>query len=670
MGSEIGVMSNTAGLAERLRRLLCTSGGSMELGQLGRSLGLNEQQMARLLEVEEGRSLVIREQGEGERVAVYRSNVRLCSERTQTCIGGCGKLHMCRYFILGSCSRSPCKFNHCIQTAQDLLVIQEHQLSTLSITELRQLLLQNDPGLLPDVCLHYNRGDGHHGSCTFKSNCNKLHVCQHFLQGDCKFGNICKRSHNLSEEETMRKLMKWGLRPNFLPGLLVTYLNANAIRNSSVTSPRKEVTAPKQQETAGSPGTATAQPTEEICLYFIRNSCSFNDKCVRDHYHLPYRWQMCINGVWKDFDNMEAIEKAYCDPNNRLRIVDMNFDTMTFKSYKVKRLSTPSSASKPPHFILTTDWLWYWLDENYRWIQYGKENDLHAASIITSLDLENVYLSDATASIPFKAGKHEYILSFKEMVQRNVRYHTERRVCRRPVFVSAEDVKKKKSRNPEAAKGDDKSIPAHWDRGQVPDTGYTLVPLVQSMDEYSKVEAMFKRTLPSMTVLSIQRIQNPALWEVYQWQKDQMKKQNGGKDVDERQLFHGTNDSLIDAICQQNFDWRICGAHGTAFGKGSYFARDSAYSHNYARSSISRTRVMFVARVLVGDFIHGKSSYLRPPSKSASSSFYDSCVDSEISPSIFVIFEKHQIYPEYLIKYSDDPGDLNGLLSALKRGRI
>lgn len=38
--------------------------------------------------------------------------------------------------------------------------------------------------------------------------------------------------------------------------------------------------------------------------------------------------------------------------------------------------------------------------------------------------------------------------------------------------------------------------------------------------------------------------------------------------MDERQLFHGTSASFVDAICQQNFDWRICGLHGTAYGKG------------------------------------------------------------------------------------------------------
>lgn len=63
---------------------------------------------------------------------------------------------------------------------------------------------------------------------------------------------------------------------------------------------------------------------------------------------------------------------------------------------------------------------------------------------------------------------------------------------------------------------------------------------------------------------------------------------------------------------------------------------------------------MFVCRVLVGDFTMGNSSYTRPPSKDGGDTiFYDSCVNDVHNPSIFVIFEKHQIYPEYLITYNE-----------------
>lgn len=61
---------------------------------------------------------------------------------------------------------------------------------------------------------------------------------------------------------------------------------------------------------------------------------------------------------------------------------------------------------------------------------------------------------------------------------------------------------------------------------------------------------------------------------------------------------------------------------------------------------------MFVALVLVGDYTQGSSSYVRPPPKANGKTFYDSCVNQESDPSIYVIFDKQQIYPEYVITYS------------------
>lgn len=151
-------------------------------------------------------------------------------------------------------------------------------------------------------------------------------------------------------------------------------------------------------------------------------------------------------------------------------------------------------------------------------------------------------------------------------------------------------------------------------------------------------------------VVSIDRIQNKALWEGFQWQKNLMKTNNSGCTPAERKLFHGTDSKYIDAICRNNFDWRLCGAHGTAYGQGSYFARDAKYSHSYTDDL--NVKAMFVARVLVGDFTKGSSSYRRAPSKDGGDvNFYHSCVDDVFNPSIFVVFKEHQIYPEYLLKY-------------------
>ncbi|NWX50827.1 PAR12 polymerase, partial [Steatornis caripensis] len=180
------------------------------------------------------------------------------------------------------------------------------------------------------------------------------------------------------------------------------------------------------------------------------------------------------------------------------------------------------------------------------------------------------------------------------------------------------------------------------------------VEVSNTTSEYNRIKQLFLQTMKNYTIVKIQRIQNPSLWKVFQWQKELMKKENGGKEVYERLLFHGTKVSFMESICIHNFDWRICGSNGTNYGKGIYFARDASYSHGYCDPAV-KTNVMFVARVLVGDYVKGNAAYVRPPTKSVDGlRFYDSCVDNELNPSIFVVFEKYQIYPEYIIDYKEE----------------
>ena len=125
--------------------------------------------------------------------------------------------------------------------------------------------------------------------------------------------------------------------------------------------------------------------------------------------------------------------------------------------------------------------------------------------------------------------------------------------------------------------------------------------------------------------------------------------------INERRLFHGTTPDAVEAICKHNFDWRLHGKNATAFGEGSYFARDASYSHTFAKEGAFGSRYMFVAKVLVGSYTKGHSSYRRPPPKIPSdpgSDLYDSCVNNQSNPSIFVVFDTDQLYPEYVITYS------------------
>ncbi|XP_006887286.1 PREDICTED: poly [ADP-ribose] polymerase 12 [Elephantulus edwardii] len=668
---------------------LCAAGGSLELEELRRRLRVDTGALEALLC--RGERLAVAQRGSGKRavrVVLAVTALRLC--RLSACPGVCADLHFCKFQLYGDCkiekTGKKCRNGHSLSTQHNLGVLRTHGVDHLSYSELCQLLFQNDPWLLPEICLHYNKGDGPYGSCTFERQCIKLHLCQYFLQGDCKFGVSCKRSHDFSRPETLEKLKKLGMSPDLVRRLPNIYRNAHSIKNPG--TPEAQGLVPpghvpkgqsmsmcffverKDTSPAGSSSTASSEENKQICLYHVWKGCGFQDQCQYVHFHLPYRWQFRDGDTWKDLDKMELVEEAYSNPHKEGYLCThtshassshcLDFGTMMLGTSPVRRLSTASSVTKPPYFILTTDWVWYWTDQS-GWQEYGKQGTEHPVATVGSPELEKAYLaycapgSDAQAStLKFTAGRHSYELDFKAFTQKKLSHGRVRKVCRRPKYVSPQDVKTKRACN--TSLKDPRNIPNHWDLSPsaLPDLGFKRIALSPSSEEYQRVQELFSQTLPSCVIQGIERVQNLSLWEVYQWQKGQMQKQRWDGKVDERQLFHGTSSALVDAICQQNFDWRVCGLHGTSYGKGSYFARDAAYSHHYCEST-SQNHAMFLARVLVGEFTRGHCSFVRPPTKEGQGAiFYDSCVNSVLDPSIFVIFEKHQVYPEYLIQYRAD----------------
>ncbi|XP_073400393.1 uncharacterized protein [Dendrobates tinctorius] len=459
--------------------------------------------------------------------------------------------------------------------------------------------------------------------------------------------------------------------------------------------------------------TRSENEVPEICLSNLWKYCSLGKDCPDMHYYLPYRWQIHKGTDWEDVPNMKEIEKSYCDPKvDRVSLID--FLTMRSDGHPVRRLSTVSSVVKPSEYVLTTEWLWYWRDEYGSWTQYGQSNVYPMIVTISSSYLENIYLANANAVIPFGAGNHIYEINYQDMKQKNIRYKTERDVRRRPKYLSFDDVKLLKgSTRSAAAKSPMKSgtspmksgtspmksgtspmksgtspmksgtspmksgtspmksgmsplntniYPKTWDPEAMPEIGCKKVLVLDTSSEFLKIGTLFSMMVKGHEVKKMWRLQNPSLWQVFQWQKNQMKKVNQGRDVKEIRLFHGTDSAHIDAICDQNFDWRICGTHGTSYGQGSYFAHNAAHSHNFSIPNTSGTRAMFIARVLVGDYVTGSPQMKRPPLRPGSSLwYYDSCVNNVISPSIFVVFEKHQIYPEYLLEYEEEQKRIHAL---------
>lgn len=89
------------------------------------------------------------------------------------------------------------------------------------------------------------------------------------------------------------------------------------------------------------------------------------------------------------------------------------------------------------------------------------------------------------------------------------------------------------------------------------------------------------------------------------------------------------------------------------YGQGVYFAVKSALSvqDTYSPPNADGHKFVFVTKVLTGDFIKGCHSMKTAPLKESSDIplRYDSVADDISDPSLFVIFNDTQAYPEYLI---------------------
>ena len=76
--------------------------------------------------------------------------------------------------------------------------------------------------------------------------------------------------------------------------------------------------------------------------------------------------------------------------------------------------------------------------------------------------------------------------------------------------------------------------------------------------------------------------------------------------------------------------------------------------HNIECFRYTDDRSMFAVHVITGDVARGDSSMVRPPPRDPTKqyeNFYDTCVDNERDPSIYVVFEAQQAYPAYIIRY-------------------
>ncbi|XP_036374398.1 protein mono-ADP-ribosyltransferase PARP12-like [Megalops cyprinoides] len=436
-------------LLDSITKILCKNQGCLQYGHLCRiirqTFTIDDELLLRVLgdstrfAIIEGKEEVAVRALSQNSTVVAKTSLRVCQSFPENC-DGCEALHLCRYFVCGNCRyRDKCKYCHDLDSTYNIAALKRTGLQNMEEKELFQLLLRNDSYLLPEICTHYNKGDGEHGACVFRADCNSLHICKHFVQDDCMFGSACRRAH-MFNHQAKRILKGRGLSQDNMQVLRKIYKNKFMI--TGCTDRPDDPSVEKEPHHRRSKEASR----NEICMFFIRNNCHFKEKCFCVHFHLPYKWQALDSDgtTWRDLPNNEDIEEAFCDPKNNMSEgpCPVNFRTMTCGSAEVRRLSTVSSVTKPSNFILTTEWLWYRRGDLGMWSEYNVKADGKAVTSITSQTLENAYQDDPKREIKFSTDGQKYVLSFKGMYELNAKHNMKRPLRRRPRFLSALEVKK------------------------------------------------------------------------------------------------------------------------------------------------------------------------------------------------------------------------------------
>lgn len=291
-------------------------------------------------------------------------------------------------------------------------------------------------------------------------------------------------------------------------------------------------------------------------------------------------------------------------------------------------------------YMDTSETPWYWYYKAKCGVWHRVEDD--PKSFMSSDDLERYYHRNPQGVIIMNTAGGEIQINFAASTQIHLKTGKEKRIKRS--FQTDTGFR---------CKCDEisQSPPAHWNDFDS-ETPYQIFSLRKDSSEYQMVERFVRGDgLLHDPIISIKRIQNMDLWELFCRKKVQLMRIRGQSDIKEQMLFHGTDAKNVHSICTFNFNCRLSDKKRKAhvYGKGTYFAKHASHAIRYSNTR-QGTKVLLLARVIVGKYKTGHSDDCTP-NDDQDENIHDSCVDDPRYPKIFVIFDSNQIYPEYVLEY-------------------
>ncbi|XP_025082840.1 uncharacterized protein LOC112557291 [Pomacea canaliculata] len=326
------------------------------------------------------------------------------------------------------------------------------------------------------------------------------------------------------------------------------------------------------EDVEGVQGQQHASQYAYLCeMYSCTGDCPTGFLCPYYHHRrkIMYQWQIYLFECWYDFSETDSydIERCFCTLSvqetfevvlegiGELRLT-IDFDAMeatvedsfggsvvSSDQVPVQRWSTRSYIEADPAATLSyyTQWIWYCQDDTGCFLPFNPER--------LQYTLEEKYVR-GQQKYYYEQDNARFVLHFNERGRVNLDNHSISRVMRRPVFIESHEttapvmselllLEKPTLQHP---------VQLNWncvDKYQ----DFELLELDATGAEFQDVAIKFHASLDrrNETILTIFRIQNPALWDTYCSKKRAMTPRDmTDKDVDERQLFHGT--PTLDAV--------------------------------------------------------------------------------------------------------------------------
>lgn len=601
----------------------------------------------------------------------------------------CEALHICMTYITGltRCSRVDCQLSHNLQSNWCFQLLRYHGLPTnetsrdivMALLTSNGTLAKTQQSLRKEIKEQQETSDETVKNGQITKPDEKLPEKDQIISKDDHVSKVAVGSNSNIKESSSSEQNTENNSTNITPPITSRTFESKDNIVETEQSPDSAQTTPKPicLGTMWSHDLEGDVPIPEICYDSVEGVCKYEKTgCQRLHASKHYHWQFCEQGGhWTNLqlNHVNCLERSFCDPaqddvylpqldpstldrsvRNLLILMGRhtwiaNFKDLILtnpskqKTFELRRLCTESTSEqviKAAHFV------WYFLDNNKTWVQYGKADTsgaTHLISKITTDDIEQHYQLKKTVPLVFNNSRFTYCLNPTTMKQVNLKTKMIRDVRRRPEPHLLQEQTMMDHTNCS-------DLPSYWEAMQ-PDEMYKLVSLTPSSAEYQVVVGLLGVRISRDKVQNIQRVQNLYLWYAFNNKiKEMTAVYKDAAIVNVRQLFHGTTSDIVEKICHQNFDWRLHGSRsGQSFGQGTYFSTDAAYSYKYCRPDDLMLKHLFVARTAVGTTIRGDSSMVRPPLNSATDRPYDSTTNGSLNPSIIVKYDKQEYYPEYII---------------------